>query len=123
MVPRARRAPTARCRAVLDPGQLTTAQRRIVLAPDGPLAVVAGPGSGKTSVLAARVAELVGRRGADPATVLALAFSTGAARELRSRLVGVLGEPGRRVEVATLHAWGLRFVRRWATALGYPAGP
>src|SRR5689334_19527842 len=109
MVPLAWRAVTARRRAVLDPGRLTAAQRQVVMAPDRPLAVVAGPGSGKTSVLAARVAELVGRRGADPATVLALAFSTGAARELRARLVGVLGEPGRRVDVATLHAW-VRFV-------------
>src|SRR5205814_1967904 len=81
---------------MLDLTRLTAEQRRVVLAPDGPVAVVAGPGSGKTTVLAARVAYLVAGRGVDPASVLALTFTAAAARALRARLVAVLGDPGGR---------------------------
>jgi DNA helicase-2/ATP-dependent DNA helicase PcrA len=108
---------------VLDLTRLTDEQRRVVLAPDGPLLVVAGPGSGKTTVLAGRVAHLVADRGVGPATVLALTFTTAAARELRARLVRVLGEPGRAVEVGTYHSFGLRIVRQWSEELGYGPGP
>src|SRR5579884_2624914 len=99
---------------MLDLSRLTDEQRRVVLAPDGPIAVVAGPGSGKTTVLAARAAYLVAARGADPASVLALTFTTAAARELRDRLGRVVGEDGRRIDVATFHSWGLRVVRHWS---------
>jgi DNA helicase-2/ATP-dependent DNA helicase PcrA len=107
---------------VLDLRRLTPEQRRVVLAPDGPLLVVAGPGAGKTTVLAARAAYLVAARHAPPATVLALTFTAAAARQLRARLVGVLGEPGRAVEVGTFHSFGLRVVRCWPGALGYADG-
>jgi DNA helicase-2/ATP-dependent DNA helicase PcrA len=94
---------------VLDLTRLTAEQRRVVQAPDGPIAVVAGPGSGKTTVLAARAAYLVAARRACPATVLALTFTSAAARELRTRLRGVLGPDGLGVEATTFHAW-VRFV-------------
>jgi DNA helicase-2/ATP-dependent DNA helicase PcrA len=108
---------------VLDLSRLTAEQRRVVLAPDGPVVVVAGPGSGKTTVLAARAAYLVASRRAVPEGILALTFTAAAARELRARLGTVLGEPGRRVDVATYHSFGLRVVRRWPEALGYGPGP
>jgi DNA helicase-2/ATP-dependent DNA helicase PcrA len=108
---------------VLDLSRLTPAQRDAVLAGDGPLVVVAGPGSGKTTVLAARIAYLVAARGVPPPGVLALAFATRAARELRLRLGGLLGPPGREVDVATFHAFGLRLLRRWGGALGWGPGP
>lgn len=85
--------------------------------------VVAGPGSGKTTVLAARIAYLVALHGVSPTSILALTFATKAARELRERLAGVLGEAGRWVEVATFHAFGLRVVRHWAEELGFRSGP
>ena len=107
---------------MLDLSRLSAEQRRAVTAGDGPLLVVAGPGSGKTTVLAARIAYLVALRGVSPTTVLALTFATKAARELRERLGGVLGAEGRRVDVATFHAFGLRIVHQWAEALGYHRG-
>src|SRR5207247_2982905 len=54
---------------------------------------------------------------------LALAFTAAAARELRARLLAVLGERGGAVDVATFHALGLRLVRRWSAELGYGPGP
>ena len=108
---------------MLDLSRLTAEQRRVVLASDGPLLVVAGPGTGKTTVLAARAAHLVADRGVGPATILALTFTSAAARELRARLVRVLGAPGREVDVATYHSFGLRVVRHWREQLGYGPGP
>ena len=61
----------------------TADQLRAITAGDGPLAIVAGPGCGKTTTLAGRIAYLVLERGVDPAAVLAVTFSTQAARVLR----------------------------------------
>jgi DNA helicase-2/ATP-dependent DNA helicase PcrA len=101
---------------------LTTEQQAAVGAPPGPLLIVAGPGSGKTLVLAARVAYLIRRRGIPAQHVLALTFAARAAQELRARLVRVLDEPGQRVDVATFHSLGLRLIRQWPAALGLAPG-
>jgi len=108
---------------VLDLSRLTSEQRQAVLAPDGPLLIVAGPGSGKTMVLAAKIAYLVGWRQIPPTSILALTFATKAARELRARLVGLLGEQGAAVDVSTFHALGLRIVRQWSEEVGLGPGP
>ena len=75
---------------MLDLSRLSAEQRQAVIAPNGPLLILAGPGSGKTTVLAARIAYLVIARGVRPERVLAVAFARRAARELQGRLVGVL---------------------------------
>jgi DNA helicase-2/ATP-dependent DNA helicase PcrA len=108
---------------VLDLSRLSGEQRAAVLAGDGPLLILAGPGSGKTTVLAARIAHLVAARAVPPASILALTFATKAARELRSRLSGLLGEDGRTVDVVTFHAFGLRVIRQWSEELGLGSGP
>lgn len=109
---------------VLDLTRLSPAQRAVVLAGDGPLLVVAGPGSGKTTTLAARVAYLVRVRRLPPEGVLALTFTASAARTLRARLLPLLGEDAGVVNVTTAHALGLRLLRRWPEALGFaPGGP
>src|SRR5919199_280935 len=108
---------------MLDLSRLSPAQRQAVLAGDGPLLIVAGPGSGKTTVLAARIAYLVTSRGVPPTSVLAITFATKATRELRTRLGGLLGAVARGVDVTTFHAFGLRVVRQWSEALGWGPGP
>ncbi len=108
---------------MLDLSRLSAEQRRAVVAPNGPLLILAGPGSGKTTVLAARIAYLVIARGLSPERVLALAFARKAARELQERLVGVLGARGKGVTVTTFHAWGLRLIRQYQAELGYAPGP
>src|SRR5581483_9384205 len=70
---------------LLDLSRLSPAQRQAVLAGDGPLLIVAGPGSGKTTVLAARIAYLVLVREERPGSVLDVTFTRAAARALRER--------------------------------------
>src|SRR5215470_15648647 len=102
----------------LDLGLLDARQRAAVTAPPGPLLVVAGPGTGKTTVLAWRVAHLVAARRIDPRTVLGVTFTNRAARELTER-VRALCAPAAAATIGTLHAFGFGLLRRWADRLGY----
>src|SRR5437763_6244974 len=108
---------------MLDLGRLSPAQREVALAGDGPLAVVAGPGSGKTTTLAARIAHLVLSRPGRPSSILALTFAGAAAQALRARLGDLLGPAGWETDVTTFHAFGLRVVNRWWRDLGFHPGP
>jgi DNA helicase II / ATP-dependent DNA helicase PcrA len=107
---------------VPDFSRLSAEQRRVVLAGDGPLLVMAGPGSGKTTTMAARVAHLVEERRVGAASVLAVTFTRAAAHALRARLATMLGERARQVDVTTFHGLGLRLVRHWSRQIGYPPG-
>ena len=103
----------------LDPEQRVAAG-----APDGPLLVVAGPGTGKTRTLTHRIAYLVDERGVPARSCLAITFTRRAAAELAERLAVLLpsgsGEPAM---VATFHALGLAVCREQAALLGFDAPP
>jgi DNA helicase-2/ATP-dependent DNA helicase PcrA len=105
---------------------LNEEQRAAATHPGGPLLVLAGAGTGKTTTLAARVAWLIDE-GAAPERVLLLTFTRRAAREMLARARTYLGRSpnGRhagRVVGGTFHSIAHRFVRRHAAALGLPAG-
>jgi DNA helicase II / ATP-dependent DNA helicase PcrA len=105
---------------------LNEEQRAAATHPGGPLLVLAGAGTGKTTTLAARVAWLIDE-GAAPERVLLLTFTRRAAREMLARARAYLGRSpnGRhagRVVGGTFHSVAHRFVRRHASALGLPAG-
>lgn len=99
---------------VLDPSQ-----NEVVGHAGGPLLVLAGPGTGKTTTLVEAVARQV-ETGADPETLLVLTFSRRAARELRERLTRRLGVGGVAPAAWTFHAWCLALLRVYgrATPLG-----
>ncbi len=101
------RRPKEEARALeLDPAQEAAVNR-----PLGPALVVAGPGTGKTAVLALRIARLV-RDGLEPRAILALTFTNKAAGELRERLGRSLGEKmARAVTAATFHSFCLSVLR------------
>ena len=111
-------APPARMAewAGLNPAQQEAATRT-----GGPLAIVAGPGTGKTRTLTVRIAHLVRGLGAAPASILALTFTNKAAEELRARLQELLpAEQAAQLTAGTFHQLGANLLREFAAAAGVP---
>src|SRR4051812_23064176 len=94
---------------------LTPAQRLAVEHVEGPLLVLAGPGSGKTRVITTRVAHLI-HQGVRPSQILAITFTNKAAGEMKSRVEAIL--PGRGVWISTFHSLGVRLLRQYADRIG-----
>ena len=101
---------------------LNPAQREAVTHGEGPLLVLAGAGSGKTRVIASRIAWLVARRGIDPAGIVAVTFTNKAAGEMRARVERVLGADGLGAWIGTFHALCLRILRRDGGRIGLAPG-
>ncbi len=98
---------------------LNPVQREAASAPDGPLLIVAGAGSGKTRVLTHRVAYLIAERGVSPFGLLAITFTNKAAGEMKERVAALVGPVARRMWVSTFHSACARILRREAPKLGY----
>src|SRR2546426_166898 len=94
---------------------LTENQREAVLHMDGPVLVLAGPGSGKTRVITCRIAHLIDQ-GVRPSQILAITFTNKAANEMKQRVETML--PGRGVWISTFHSLGVRLLRQYADRLG-----
>lgn len=94
---------------------LNPAQQEAVLHRDGPLLVLAGPGSGKTRVITRRIAQLV-ETDVRPSRILAITFTNKAASEMQSRVERLI--PGSKVWVSTFHRFCARLLRRFAPAVG-----
>ena len=99
--------------------ELNEIQRKAVTTIDGPVMVIAGPGSGKTRVLTYRIAHLL-NSGVHPGQVLALTFTNKAAREMKERIESVVGSSARRVWAGTFHSIFARILRVEAHKIGYP---
>jgi DNA helicase II / ATP-dependent DNA helicase PcrA len=98
---------------------LNDAQRKAVTHPGGPLEVIAGPGSGKTRTLVARICWLIATGGARPQQICALAFMNDAAREVRDRLAASLGtQIAAQVTATTTHRLAHMIVRDHAQRFG-----
>ncbi len=89
---------------------LNEAQKRAVAATNGPLLIVAGPGTGKTLTIVRRIAHLI-HQGARPESILAVTFTNRAAREMRERSQALLGEDAGKIFIGTFHLLGLRIIR------------
>ncbi len=91
-------------------------------APDGPLLIFAGAGSGKTRVLTHRIAYVIATRRVRPDEICAVTFTNKAAREMRSRVEQLIGDSIKGMWLGTFHSLGARLLRREGDAIGIPAG-
>ncbi len=98
---------------------LNDRQKEAVLYGDGPLLILAGAGSGKTSVLTARVAYLIKERGVDPRSIVAITFTNKAAKEMKDRIIKEVGSIGYSIQISTFHSFGLRIIKENHNLLGY----
>ncbi|HEY7365657.1 MAG TPA: UvrD-helicase domain-containing protein [Methylomirabilota bacterium] len=101
---------------------LNPAQREAVTAGDGPLLVLAGAGSGKTRVIAYRIAWLIGVQGVSPRNVIAVTFTNKAAEEMARRVDDLLLPVGLKAPlIATFHSACVRILRQHGSSIGLPA--
>ncbi len=100
--------------------QLNEAQQKAVISSEGPVMVIAGAGSGKTRVLTYRIAWLLSQ-GVDPFHILALTFTNKAAKEMKERIISLVGSSdARNVWMGTFHSIFARILRVEGHFIGYP---
>ena len=98
---------------------LNEMQQQAVNTTEGPLLVLAGAGSGKTTVLVNRVEHIISKGLAQPWQVLAITFTNKAAGELRERLVRAIGPEAESIWAYTFHSCCSRILRRFGEYIGY----
>ena len=98
---------------------LNQKQKEAVDTVDGPVMVIAGPGSGKTRVLTYRITHLL-KSGVPPWQILALTFTNKAAREMKDRIEKVAGQDAHKVWAGTFHSIFARILRVEAHRIGFP---
>jgi DNA helicase-2/ATP-dependent DNA helicase PcrA len=97
---------------------LNSMQLKAVKAQDGPVLVLAGAGTGKTRVLTTRLAHLIATGSAKPWSILSVTFTNKAAREMRERVIDIIGPMAEQVWLGTFHALCAKIVRRHAELVG-----
>lgn len=93
-------------------------QKEAVLKTDGPILIIAGAGSGKTRVLTTKIAYLVDN-GVPTDSILAITFTNKAAKEMKDRVVGLLGSIAYQLRISTFHSFGVFLIREHYDLLGY----
>jgi DNA helicase-2/ATP-dependent DNA helicase PcrA len=100
---------------------LNPPQQEAVLQKEGPMMIIAGAGSGKTRVLTYKIAYLI-QQGVDPFQILSLTFTNKAAKEMKNRIAGVVGESeAKNIWMGTFHAVFAKILRFEADKLGFPS--
>jgi DNA helicase-2/ATP-dependent DNA helicase PcrA len=92
--------------------QLNTAQKQAVDQIDGPVMVIAGPGTGKTELLSVRTANILSKTDTLPENILCLTFTDSGAAAMRQRLVGIIGIDAYKVAIHTFHSFGTEIINQ-----------
>ncbi|MES2315587.1 MAG: ATP-dependent DNA helicase [Patescibacteria group bacterium] len=103
--------------------KLNSAQKEAVDNLSGPIMVVAGPGTGKTQVLAMRIANILNKTDIKADGVLCLTFTNSAVAAMKTRLKDYLGEAGEQVNVSTFHSFGMKIIESYFHVLGLESVP
>ena len=98
--------------------KLNTEQREAVEALEGPVMVVAGPGTGKTQVLTLRVANILQKTQVNPGNILALTFTENGAGEMRRRLTEIIGTAAYQVNISTFHSFANELIKEYPEEFG-----
>ncbi len=98
--------------------ELNNEQQKAVNHIDGPMLVLAGAGSGKTKVLTNRIANLI-NKGINLYNILAITFTNKAAKEMRDRVVKLIGKEAYNIQISTFHSLGLKILKENYNLLGY----
>ncbi|MBC7109128.1 MAG: UvrD-helicase domain-containing protein, partial [Methanomassiliicoccales archaeon] len=94
--------------------ECTETQKEAVKYDEGPLLIVAGPGTGKTRVIIEKVAYLIKKENVDPGSILVITFTEKAAEELKNRLRKCVGLDVERMQVSTIHSFCNRILREYS---------
>lgn len=103
--------------------KLNKEQKEAVEMLDGPTMVVAGPGTGKTQILALRIGNILNKGVASADEVLCLTFTNSGVRAMKSRLEDYIGSEAGKVRIATFHSFGLELIEEYAHLLEFPRAP
>lgn len=103
--------------------RLNKAQKEVVDAIEGPVMVVAGPGTGKTQILALRIANILDKTDTQADGVLCLTFTNSGVRAMRERLRKYIGGASSRVKVSTFHSFATELIEEYFEVLGYTEKP
>lgn len=98
--------------------ELNPNQQKAVNHIEGPMLVLAGAGSGKTKVLTNRIANLIDN-GISPYNILAITFTNKAAKEMKDRVISLIGGTASSIQISTFHSLGLRILKENYSLLGY----
>jgi DNA helicase-2/ATP-dependent DNA helicase PcrA len=97
-------------------GRLNPQQREAVDSIEGPVMVIAGPGTGKTQILTLRIANILRQTDVSPSGILAITFTDSGAKAMRNRLQSLIGDAAYEVSISTFHAFADGLVREYPDA-------
>ena len=98
---------------------LNEPQKEAILTTEGPLLILAGAGSGKTRVLTTRIAYLIEELGISPFNILAITFTNKAAKEMKERIIKLIGPKAYSMQISTFHSFGVTILKDHYEKLGF----